>query len=61
MASTAEKRKSTQGIVTPNSDKDAEWRREVVGIYSFEFSDVPVLPEIDISELSLSIGFSIGI
>lgn len=61
MASTAEKRKSTQAIVTPNSEKDADWRRQVIGIYSFgEDGDTPP-GSITILDMSFIMGFSIGI
>lgn len=35
---TQEKRTSYLGIVTPNSAKDEEWRREILGLYPFEES-----------------------
>lgn len=35
MPDDAEKRKSVAGVVTPNDAKDADWRREVAGVYAF--------------------------
>jgi hypothetical protein len=61
MASTAEKRKSTQAIVTPNSAKDADWRRQTIGIYSFGDDEVVPPPgPVSNPEMSYSVGFSIG-
>lgn len=56
---TEEKRKSYLGIVTPNSSKDEEWRREIIGLYPFQESGTP---SGDITfNFVLNIGFSIGI
>lgn len=39
MPDNAEERKATAGIVTPNSAKDDEWRREVGGVFTFTDAD----------------------
>ncbi len=41
MPDNEEARKSVAGIVTPNVDKDADWRREVAGIYAFGAGGAP--------------------
>lgn len=43
MPSNAEARRSAAGIVTPNSAKDADWRREVGGIYAFGAGESGIL------------------
>lgn len=35
MPDNEEARKAAAGIVTPNVAKDADWRREVAGVYAF--------------------------
>lgn len=35
MPDNEEKRKAAVGVVTPNADKDEDWRRQVAGVYSF--------------------------
>jgi hypothetical protein len=35
MPDNEEKRKAAVGVVTPNVDKDEDWRRQVAGVYSF--------------------------
>lgn len=58
MPDNAEERKSTAGIVTPNASKDAEWRREVGGL----FADTGASAGAVAMEMSrVSIGLCIGI
>lgn len=45
MPDNAEARRSVAGIVTPNSAKDEDWRREVAGVYSF--ADATSFPELN--------------
>ena len=35
MPDNEEQRKAAVGVVTPNVDKDANWRRQVAGVYTF--------------------------
>lgn len=39
MPDNEEKRKAAVGVVTPNADKDEDWRRQVAGVYSFGDGD----------------------
>ncbi len=58
---TKEKRASVIGIVTPDSAKDAEWRRQVIGLYTFG-DDLPPPLEGDVSAAinPFTMGFHIG-
>lgn len=41
MPDSEEKRKSVDGIVTPNATPDEDWRRQVAGVYSFGEEEAP--------------------
>lgn len=39
MPDSEEKRKSVDGVVTPDATPDEDWRRQVAGVYSFGEDD----------------------
>ncbi len=41
MPDSEEKRKSVEGIVTPDATPDEDWRRQVAGVYSFGDGETP--------------------
>jgi hypothetical protein len=57
---TAEKRKAVIRLITPNSSKDEEWRREVTALYPFEESGSSSTANLT-GNNDFNIGFSIGI
>jgi len=52
MPGNEEKRRSVAGIVTPNATPDADWRREVAGVYAFGDAELPELLTLSTAELN---------
>jgi hypothetical protein len=56
MPDNEESRKSVAGVVTPNATPDADWRREVAGVYIFGEGDVEPQPEVPITNMTMGMG-----